>query len=121
MVAVRPREASTIQATDKVIASIIRAAIKRGELPWKICASAREIKAGWRVRNSNRSREVTGRESRYSIPDNMSSKAAAKPKLQRQAISAKLTDGRENMMRKPAKVGERPGIGIEYRTSCVNS
>ena len=62
------------------------------------------------MRNMNSSREVTGRLSRYSRSENASSETVAKPKLQRQAISAKPNDGRENMASKPASVAERCAI-----------
>lgn len=91
--AARPSEAIPAHATAKARASTIDAATARGALPRRMCAIAREIKIGWWVRNKNNSLRVTGKVSRYSRKEKVSRSAAATPKLQRHAISARPNEG----------------------------
>jgi hypothetical protein len=74
---------------------------------WTACA----INPGCPLRSSHKSPVETGRVFKYSSKESSSSRLAAKPKLQRQAISASPREGRRTIDRKPLSVGEALGIG----------
>ena len=104
--AARPTEASSVQATVRPSSSTTSAATARGALPSRIRERACRIRAGCRVRSNNISPAVTGRVARYSRKENASRAPTARPKLHRQAISARPSEGRRNMVWKPSSVGE---------------
>src|SRR6516225_4165884 len=114
MVAPRPREAMPSHPMAKATASATEVSIARQVLPLKMRAMACEISQGCLLRNNNESPGLTGKVSRYSIPKTRRRVAQAAPKLQRQAISARPTDGCANIALKPASVGERDSIPQHY-------
>jgi len=122
-IAIRANEAVTTHAAPSAMASRMAASATRAPLPARMCLSARPTSAGRPLPTRRRSARVRGKVFRYAAQAKPSSAALATAKLERQAISAKPSEGLRKMRRKPSRVGEgwvmndsSPGLdGTEIR------
>ena len=105
-VAARPMEAMTIQSNDNAITANKAASTARFRLPRRMCEIARPTSKGCLVERRAASPLVTGSVSRNSISQKKTIAQPTAPTVQRQAISAKVSEGRRKLARKPSSVGE---------------
>src|SRR5271168_1692736 len=113
-VAARPMEAATIQSNDKAISANSAASTARFMLPRRICSIARPTSKGCLVERRAASPLVTGSVPRNSISQKNTSAQPTAPTVQRHAISAKASEGRRKLARKPSSVGETRGMNLSH-------
>src|SRR5260370_15653675 len=81
-----------------------------------MCARAGPTRKGCLVLRSVASARDTGSVSRNSISEKKSTAQATATTVQRQAISASVSEGRRKAARKPSRVGERRDIGNQHNS-----
>src|ERR1700723_1816231 len=79
-----------------------------------MCAIARPMSNGCLVARRAASAFVTGSVSRNSMSPKTIRVQANAPTVQRQAISAKVSEGQRKLARKPSSVGETRGINLSH-------
>ena len=99
-------EATTIQSNDSAISATNAASTARLMLPRRMCAIARPTSKGCLVNKRVASTFVTGSVPRYSTNQKPINAQATAPTVQRQAISAKISDGLRNAARNASRVGD---------------
>src|SRR5277367_5403804 len=107
-------EAVIIQSNERAIAASNAANTARFKLPRRMCEIARPTSKGCLVDRSVSSLRVTGSVSRNSISQKKTSAHPTAPTVQRQVISARVSEGRRKLARKPSSVGEMRGMNLSH-------
>src|SRR5271155_230123 len=107
-------EAMMIQSNERAIAASNAASTVRFKLPRRMCEIARPMSKGCLVDRRVSSPRVTGSVSRNSIDQKKTNAKPTAPTVQRHVISARVSEGRRKLARKPSSVGEILGMNLSH-------